>query len=57
MRFKFTKDFDYRIPEKRTFIAYKAGTEDTIPQAHAEAAKKAGAGHEVETKNKHDVER
>lgn len=52
--FKFTKDFDYKIPNKRAFVAYKEGTEQTIPQTHIDAALEAKAGHVVPTKNKTD---
>lgn len=52
--FRFTEDFDYKIPEKRAFLAYKKGTEQTIPQAHIDAALKAKKGHVVPTKNKTD---
>lgn len=52
--FKFTKDFDYKIPGKRAVMAYKEGTEQTIPQPHIEAALEAKAGHVVPTKNKTD---
>jgi len=46
--FRFDKDFDFDIRSPQGALqgmkAYKAGTIDTIPEAHAEAAEKAGAG-------------
>lgn len=59
-RFKFTKDCDVPVINAKgstTIMAYKAGTEQTIPQAHVDIALERKAGHVVEHKNKNDLNR
>lgn len=46
-KFRFTKDFDYRIDTRRE-VGYRAGEELIIPQAHADAAVAAGVGEFVD---------
>lgn len=49
--FRFDKNFDFDIRSPQGALqstkAYKAGTVDLIPDAHAEAAEKAGVGERV----------
>lgn len=41
----FTTDFEYAIPGRRGFVAYRAGFSGLIPTAHFEAASKKGAAY------------
>lgn len=56
MRVRFTRDFDWRVPERkgRVTLAYKAGQEVTVRRVCGEAAVKAGAAEEVEAKRDGD---
>lgn len=48
----FTRDFDYRVPNRNSIVAYKKGWSGSLPKAHLAAAIEAGA---VETdKDKSD---
>lgn len=46
VRYRFNKDYDHRV-SSRVDVAYKKGMEDTIPEAHADAADEAGAGERL----------
>lgn len=56
VRYRFKKDWDHSV-KYGVDVAYKAGTEDLIPEAHADAADAAGAGERVDEGKKSKVEK
>jgi hypothetical protein len=44
---KFTRDFDWKVPGKRAWLAFKSGSRQLVTTAQADDAIKAGAAIRV----------
>ena len=49
---EFKRNFDYRVPNRNSIVAYVAGWSGSLPQAHLDAAIAAGAVEEIEDDGK-----